>query len=230
MKVIPRSALTYLRNEKRSGFTLVELLSVIAIIAVLAGILLPSIGYVRSSARNSKCVSNMRQQYMTAMSYVSDKGVLPRAVDSGTYWFRELAPYLDYDPAKTGKDYSLFMCPERPVDRLQEIVSEQGGSISYGGYLTNPIVCGIPPNSLPVKKPAQFTDATNTWMIADGNGQAAAYIWDDRSIEERIAYDHKVGGEMVANIIMLDGRATSKTLEEMLENEGNFWRDLRISD
>jgi len=213
-----------------AAFTLLELLTVIGIIAILATLLIPVVGAMRERSDATRCVSNMRQQYMAAMAFAADKGVLPRAVDGGTYWFREIAPYMDYDPAKTGKDYPLFMCPKRPLTRLQQIAGSQGGSVSYGGYLTNPGVCGIPPNNLPVKRLAQFPNPANTWMIADGNAQGAAYIWDTDSIRRRIAYDHKIGGQMKAQLLMLDGHASSKTLTEMLANEKNFWADPRITN
>lgn len=57
---------------QRDGFTLVELLIVIAIIGVLIGILLPTIGAARSFARNAACGSNLRQLGIATRSYLND--------------------------------------------------------------------------------------------------------------------------------------------------------------
>ena len=63
---------------RRSAFTLTELLTVIAIIGVLAAILIPVIGKVRQTARQSECASNLRQIGVALSSYVADhKGRLP---------------------------------------------------------------------------------------------------------------------------------------------------------
>lgn len=49
------------RTISRGAFTLIELLTVIAIIGILAAILIPVVGAVRESARNVNCISNLRQ-------------------------------------------------------------------------------------------------------------------------------------------------------------------------
>ncbi|MBX3378843.1 MAG: prepilin-type N-terminal cleavage/methylation domain-containing protein [Phycisphaeraceae bacterium] len=59
-------------RRRRSAFTLIELLIVIAIIALLIGILLPAIGNARKSARMAVCMSNMRQFAVAMASYASE--------------------------------------------------------------------------------------------------------------------------------------------------------------
>jgi prepilin-type N-terminal cleavage/methylation domain-containing protein len=72
---VPRSLLSegsFLKASKKSAFTLIELLIVIAIIALLAGLLFPVVAGVLAQSRATKCGKNLRQLATTALLYAAD--------------------------------------------------------------------------------------------------------------------------------------------------------------
>ena len=83
-------------GRKPSGFTLVELLVVIGIIAVLIGILLPSLNKARRSATAIKCLANQRSIGQAMLMYSNDnKGkILPACIYFGTSTTPEYWPFL----------------------------------------------------------------------------------------------------------------------------------------
>ena len=102
---------------KRRGFTLIELLVVIAIIAILAAILFPVFAKAREKARQTSCLSNVKQLCLGVLMYVQDndeKFCLPVVCGSGltgcfvrAEWcgsgYRPLNPYI--------KSSALWECP-----------------------------------------------------------------------------------------------------------------------
>jgi len=71
-----------MKRYRRNGFTLVELLVVIGIIALLIGVLLPALTKARNASRVVACLSNMRQLATAVAGYVaSNRGTLPEAMN-----------------------------------------------------------------------------------------------------------------------------------------------------
>jgi len=86
-------------RESMAGFTMVELLVAVAILAVLASLLLPAVDNARRKADMAKCAGNLRGISVAWASYSSDNGRLnPTLTQDVTwdkaYWICRLAPYL----------------------------------------------------------------------------------------------------------------------------------------
>jgi prepilin-type N-terminal cleavage/methylation domain-containing protein len=86
------------------GFTLLELLVVIGILAVLVGLIVPAVQRVRDAAARTRCQNNLRQIGLALHQYHDSKGVLPPGVRAygSDYpylsWLARILPFVEQDP------------------------------------------------------------------------------------------------------------------------------------
>ena len=74
-----------MRHKLLRGFTLVELLVVVAIIGVLVSLILPAVQAARESARRTHCVNNLKQIGVGMHNFVAARGHLPTGAESKPY-------------------------------------------------------------------------------------------------------------------------------------------------
>jgi prepilin-type N-terminal cleavage/methylation domain-containing protein/prepilin-type processing-associated H-X9-DG protein len=139
-----------LRNNK-NGFTLIELLVVIAIIAILAAILFPVFAQAREKARQTSCLSNVKQVILGHIMYQQDwdetvpfnrecsnpANLVPNGLPcvqgrALRGWIDLVNPYV--------KNYGVFKCPsdtQRPVP-LPAGTLDQQGNVAVAGHVWGP--------------------------------------------------------------------------------------------
>lgn len=136
-------------HRRTAGFTLIELLVVIAIIAILAAILFPVFARARDKARQTSCLSNVKQISLALMMYAQDYNeTYPR---TGGAWWHPLMPYVNneqvfrtpayVDDATASSDYLIsglilhgmtMASFQRPSDQIAITVRAEGsGSLGY---------------------------------------------------------------------------------------------------
>lgn len=159
--------------RRGSGFSMIELLVVVTIIVVLAGLLLPALGTVRSVARSAQCLSNLRQIGMAQLGFANDNAgsICPADghgwSDKNRFWNIRLADYTDDNAKRQTRSNHInsvtWGCPEW---RQQEFIQRATAADSWS-YLYTDSASGYAMS-------AAFTTGTtdnveNGWWYIDNN-------------------------------------------------------------
>jgi type II secretory pathway pseudopilin PulG len=111
------------------------LLTVIAIIGILAGILIPVVGRMRNSARNATCISNLRQFGAAFYLYAQEHKDLLPAGGNSPVWFSDLRPYLSSISNSPGE--LRLRCPSFSVVFSQYFPNDDPNKKFTVGYQYN---------------------------------------------------------------------------------------------
>lgn len=130
-----------------NGFSLIELLTVIAIIAILSAILIPVTNLVRNSARTTKSLSNLRQLASAMQMYSSDnKGLYPvgyHSPNSGheVYWYLEIEPYINQKTVSGSELSNILVSPFINKDLREGYYADGDVRSSPSTYSVHGVIC-----------------------------------------------------------------------------------------
>jgi len=191
---------------KRTGFTLIELLVVIAIIAILAAILFPVFAKAREKARQSSCLSNVKQLNLAVFQYAQD--------------YDECLPFAQMDYLGNGTTVMALgnlLSTSAPSHLMPYIKNSQvavcpslSGVCGYGwGHNHQPYRSGINPIPSPVVSMAFFNYPAEQLLFMDSQSGTTsnAFVYCPHLTNDNgngfVSTRHNEG----SNVAFLDGHA-----------------------
>jgi len=224
-------------------FTLVELLVVIGIIAILAGLLLPVLNKSRDKAIQTECAGNLKQIAAAEAGYAADSNnqfaasFYRNSSNVNSYWVNDLYPYI--------KEPKIFTCGadenEDKKDDFEETVEDIGDfCVSYlanGGVLSGRkrYICEAPSRTMTLgpRKHEEANDKddlkskTSESALDPPLGYTNSGTFSTTNFDIDFTGTHKNGRhEQVSNFLFVDGHTEALTTEAFDAAKTTFWLNL----
>lgn len=169
--------------QHRRGFTLIELMVVLAIIAIALSLLFPAVQAARERAREAACQNNLRQIYFALSQFLETNKKLPPRPAQGEFggWMIEILPWIEQVNLRNeiliGRHISnstefnqpppLYICPvRRGIQEISEgmwpahYVVETDGYRKGGSVYDAPVNLRLPWGSSPEMAPTEIRAST----------------------------------------------------------------------
>lgn len=215
-----------------SGFTLVELLVVVGLIAALVAILTPTLAGAKRSADSTACASNLRQVYLAQHLYAADhQGRFAGITSSGDErWERRIARYIAADPLKP-EESRLLQCPSATDPRPG---SNNISSYGLNSWVMMPAWRMRTDRKMPASKiifagdkslqADDFLTTDDGWFLVHPSSDFGRQF---RSISHSSRSTYRHARDNLANMIMADGHVTTFRPGSLGRTSGHwFWSDV----
>ncbi|MCX7827382.1 MAG: DUF1559 domain-containing protein [Verrucomicrobiae bacterium] len=207
-----------MRLKLKFGFTLVELLVVVVLLAVLSGMLLVAMPSVREKANRARCAHNLKQLYLAFSQYLADENVYPKgssqsepSLTDKQWWGNLLTNYWmsgTSDIHEQQRKMQIVRCPTAAAihgnyEDWSLMMNQwlQGKAFGGGG----PGVMALPPERV-----------SKTILAGDGHWQGSKWNGID-PLTQKPDFEHNGG----ANFLFCDGHVAYMRPPKALEQ--HYW-------